>query len=239
MPMRITGKAIEQIPRGFNQLMNKGIGAEIIYAFVIILCSLMIYFGTRELYKLSGHKGIKYFRLGFLFFAIAYFFRSFIKIILFNFDKQEIRAIAPILFGSATLFIFIYFSVMAVFYLLSSVIWKKLDKKSDKIWIFHLTALIISWTLVKSGNSLVWYLLLNILLFGCIIFMVYKASHQSKKKGFNLYAIYILLFIFWILNILDILVPSFFQGFQLLIYIASIGVFLMIVYKVIKKTGGN
>ena len=239
MPPQLTGKAVGEVSRGLGKLMNQGLQIEIIYAFVIIICSLMIYFGTRELYKLSGHRGIKYFRLGFLFFAFAYFFRSFIKVVLLYFNKEEIRAIAPFLFGSVTLFVFIYFSVMAIFYLLYSVIWKKLDKKLDKIWIFHLIALIISFILVSSGNPIVGYLLLNILLFGCIIFMVYKAYHQSKKKGFNLYVIYGLLVIFWILNILDILVPSFVQGFQLLIYMASIVVFLMIVYKVIKKTGSN
>ena len=48
-----------------------GIGAEIIYSFVIIVCSLMIYFGTREIYNLSSYKGIKYFRQAFLLFAIT------------------------------------------------------------------------------------------------------------------------------------------------------------------------
>ena len=93
---QLTGRAIGQgvnqgIGKGLGRLADLGIGSEIIYSFVIIVCSLMIYFATKELYELSKHKGIKYFRLSFLFFAIAYFFRSFIKIVLFYFDKQEIR----------------------------------------------------------------------------------------------------------------------------------------------------
>ena len=62
-------------------LMSLGFGSELIYSFVIILCSLMVYFGTKELYELSSYKGIKYFREAFLFFAIAYAFRSVIKFI--------------------------------------------------------------------------------------------------------------------------------------------------------------
>ena len=62
-----------------GEFISLGMGAELIYSFVIILCSLLIYFETKELYELSSHKGIKYFRRSFLFFGIAYFVRYFIK----------------------------------------------------------------------------------------------------------------------------------------------------------------
>ena len=215
--------------------MSAGIGTEIIYAFIIIACSLMIYFGTRELYKLTSYKGIKYFRLSFLFFAFAYFFRSFIKIILFYFDKSEIMGFLPI-FASTTLFVFMYFSSMAIFYLLYSVMWKKWKSKST-IYILHGAALATAIAVSLCHDSTA-YLLINIILFAFITFTVYLSYHQSKnKKSYNLYIIYLLLFIFWILNIIDILVPSFLQAFQLLIYLASSGIFLLIFYKVIKKTG--
>ena len=67
-----------------NHMMGMGMSSEIIYSFVIIFCSLLVYFGTKEIYELSSHKGIKYFREAFLFFAIAYFFRFLIKVILFH-----------------------------------------------------------------------------------------------------------------------------------------------------------
>ena len=215
--------------------MNIGIGAEIVYSFVIILCSLMIYFGTKELYKLTSHKGIKYFRKSFLFFALAYFFRSFIKLTLFYFDVGEIRALLPT-FGNITLFIFMYFSSMAIFYLLYSVMWKKWQSAST-IPVFHLLAFIIAMTTLLSRDPTI-YFLINILLFAFISLTVYMSYKQSKKnKSHSLYLIYLMLFIFWIFNIIDILVPNFLQLFQLLIYLASIGIFLTIFYKVIKKTG--
>ena len=234
MPVQqLTGKAIQQsLGQGFGRLINLGIGSEIIYSFVIIVCSLMIYYATKELYELTKHKGIKYFRLSFLFFALAYFFRSFIKIILFYFNRQEIRTILPI-FGNLTLFIFIYFSTMAIFYLLYSVMHKKYKEKN--IYLFHILAFIISLISILFISTAI-YFILNILLLIFIGFTVYTAYHQSKKKkSLNLYVIYLLLSIFWIFNILDILVPNFFQTFQLIIYLVSSGIFLTILYKVLRK----
>ncbi len=228
----MTGHAIGQ---GLGRLTSIGIGAEIIYAFIIIACSLMIYFGTKELYRLTSHKGIKYFRLAFLFFALAYFFRSFIKIILFYFEKPELITLLPV-FREITLFVFMYFSAMAIFYLLYSVMWKKCKLKSA-IYILHAVALVIAISTSLFKSPMV-YLLINIILFAFITFTVYVSYHQSKnKKSQNLYIIYLMLFIFWIFNILDILIPNFLQVFQLLIYLISSGIFLLIFYKVIKKTG--
>jgi hypothetical protein len=226
---QIIGKGMRQ---GLGRLMNSGIQGEIIYSFVIIVCSLMIYFGTKEIYKLSSQKGIKYFRLSFLFFALAYFFRSFIKIALFYFKKNELRNILPV-FGSVTLFIFMYFSSMAIFYLLYSVMWKKWKSKST-IYLFHLTAIIFATTITFFRNQLI-YFLINILLFIFILITVFISYKQSKKKSINLYIIYLLLFVFWILNILDILILNFLRTTQLLIYLFSLGIFLLILYKVIKK----
>lgn len=234
--MVMTGRAIGQgLGQGLGKLMNAGISGEIIYSFVIIVCSLMIYLGTKELYNLTSHKGIKYFRLSFLFFALAYFFRSFIKIILLYFEIDELRTILPI-FGEITFFIFMYFSSIAIFYLLYSVMWKKWKSKLI-IYLFHLTALAIATTISLFRNQTI-YFLINILLFIFILFTVYTSYKQSKKKKSpNLYFIYLLLFVFWILNILDVLIPTFLKTSQLFIYLTSLGVFLLILYKVIKKTG--
>ncbi len=232
----MTGRAIGQgFGQGIGKLMSLGIGAEIVYSFVIIICSLMIYFGTKELYLLTSHRGIKYFRLSFLFFAFAYFFRSFIKIILFYFEKSELITFLPI-FGSITLFTFMYFSSMAIFYLLYSVMWKKWKSQLTS-YLFHLIAITIATTtlLFRSRTS---YLLINLILFIFISVAVYLSYKQSRKnKSLNLYIIYLMLFIFWIFNILDVLIPNFLKTFQLFIYLISLGIFLLIFYKVIRKTG--
>ena len=232
-----------------RHVMNPpGFETEILYSFIIIICSLMIYFGTKELYELSSHKGIKYFREAFLFFALAYFFRSFIKYILISFGITKIIDFSPnfprefmlfaSLFSKITLFIFIYLSSMAIFYLLYSFMWKQWNENSKKIYIFHTIAIIISIISISINTNLT-YLILNSLLLIFIFFIVLTASKKRKKKKNKLYPIYILLFIFWILNIIDILVPEFLKTFQLFIYLSSSGIFLLILYKVIKKIGPN
>jgi len=243
MPINhMTGNAIGM--QMISQFASCGFMLEILYSFVIIVCSLMIYFGTKELYELSSHKGIKYFRLSFLFFAIAYFFRSFIKFIVMYFNIETIFNFSPktfgILFGPATMFVFMYFSAMAIFYLLYSVMWKKLEKSPNKIYLFHFFAFIISLITIIFMNPFV-YLWMNLLLLSCVIFIYYLSRKQSKikKSKHNLHIIYTLLFSFWVLNIIDILIPTFFKTFQLFIYLASIFLFLLMLYKVIKKTGAN
>jgi hypothetical protein len=242
----ITGRLIlENFP--LRNLFIPDFGAEIIYSFVIIVCSLMIYFGTKEVYELSSYKGIKYFRYAFLFFAIAYFFRSFIKFALVYFNIGMILEIPPrefgFLIGQFTLFVFIYFSSMAIFYLLSSA-----RKNNSNIYFYNILAVILSTITILFRNPLV-YLGLNLFLFVVVLFTVHisretknklaqhsKSSIESKKKN-KLHIIYFLLSFFWILNIIDILIPKFFEVFQIFIYLASLTIFLIMVYKVLKKVG--
>jgi len=230
-------------PRIMQQLVMQSFSTEIIYSFIIIVCSLMIYYGTKELYELSSHKGIKFFRQAFLFFALAYFFRSFIKLILLYFNVQGIFSISPRLLNplisQITLIFFMYFSAMAIFYLLYSVMYKKWNYE-HRIYLFHIVAVILAVFSVVSRNPFS-YLGLNLLLLVFVLVVVYVSYKTSKKKtkGHNLYAIYVLLLLFWILNIIDILIPTFFQNFQLLIYLVSSGIFLLMLYRVLKKAGSN
>lgn len=217
-------------------LLVTGLGAELIYSFVIILCGLMIYFGTKELYELSSYKGIQYFRKSFLFFGIAFFFRYFIKIIFTIINPQEMLFMR--LFPPLTTILFIYFSSIAIFYLLYSLLWKKW--KFLKVSYLHLLSATISVISILIGNSL-FYILINILFLLIALIslsIVYLRSNKISLKN-KLYLAYILLFVFWILNIFDILIPSFFEKLQLVIYLSSIGIFFAIVYRVLKKAGSD
>jgi hypothetical protein len=226
-----------------QQVVQANISTEILYSFIIIVCSLMIYYGTKEIYELSSYKGIKYFRMAFLFFALAYFFRSSIKLILFYFNVRGIFSISPKLLNPLishlTLILFMYFSAMAIFYLLFSVMYKKWNYE-NRIYLFHIVAVFLAVFSVISRNPFS-YLGLNLLLLVFVLVVVYISYKNSKKKtkGHNLYVIYILLLFFWILNIVDILIPTFFQNFQLLIYLISSGIFLLMLYKVLKKVGSS
>ena len=152
------------------------------------------------------------------------------------FGVGEIFEFSPRIFGVFTLFAFMYFSLMAVFYLLYSVMWKKWNGDPKKIYIFHLLALIVG-LLSILPRSLELRLALNFILILFVSVIFYIVYREAKHKRNNLYAIYLLLFIFWILDVVDIFVPRFLETFQLLIYLASLGVFLLILYKTLKKAG--
>jgi hypothetical protein len=218
--------------------MPREIGVELIYSFVIVICSLMVYYATKEMYDLSSYKGIKYFRNAFLFFAIAYFFRYIIMFLLVLFDLKEIFEVSPRFIGFASLFIFLYASSMAVFYLLYSVMWKKWNHSKLKIYLFNFLAWIIA--LIGSifrGIEVSFILNIALLLFAAFILLVAYKDSKNKQKGKSLFIIYLLLFIFFILNVINILIPKFFQIYQLLIYLISIFVFMIILYKVLRKVG--
>jgi hypothetical protein len=219
----------------------QGAGIELIYSFVIIVCSLMIYYATKEMYELSSYKGIKYFRYAFLFFAIAYLFKSFIKMLLVYFGTSRIIDINPGFIGLTTLFIFMYFGSLAVFYLVYSLMWKEWNGKSTMILgIFHILSIAISFIIITTRQIEIFVgvtlLILAIAIFG--MYLTHKES-KSKKKRNNLYVIYTLLFVFWILNIIEVLIPNFLQFYQIILYLASLGVFLTILYKVLRKSGAD
>jgi hypothetical protein len=224
-------------PKMMQEMIQSSFGTELIYSFVIIAISLMIYFKTKEFYELSHHKGIKYFRLSFLFFAVAYFFRSFVKFLILFLDMPEIINLSQLGLGAISLFLLMYASSMAIFYLLLSVNWKKWNGKS-KVWFFHALAIIIAIIslLVKQGIIILGIYLVLFVFISIVTFISYKQA-KEKRKGSHLHGIYVLLFTFWVLNIFDVLVPNIFQIFQMLIYFASISVFLAILYKVIRKVG--
>lgn len=212
------------------------LGTELIYSFVIILCSLMIYYSTKEMYELSSYKGIKYFRLSFLFFAIAYFFRYFIMFILGFLNIDQL--FSPKLAYSLSMIVFLYSSCMAIFFLLHSVMWKKWGDNKLLFNLFNFIAIIIS-AVAISFRRIEIPLMVNILFFvfvSVILFVAYNDS-KNKQKGKNLIAIYLMLFVFFFLNIVETLIPKFLQMYKLGVYIISIFIFMLILYKVIKKIG--
>jgi len=211
---------------------SMGLGIDVIYSFVIIVCSLMIYFGTKEIYSLTKYEGLNYFRKAFLFFALAYLFRSLIRFLIQIFG---ISLTSPRTIGTITLFLFMYFSSMAIFYLLYSVMWKKFHKKQGLYYIFQTIAIIIALISILIRTKFV-LLSINLILLLFVAFLAYDSYKKSKKKQ-KLYAIYSLLLIFWIFNIIDLLIPNFFQIYQLFIYLISLAIFLTILYKVLTKIG--
>ena len=204
------------------------IATESIYSVVLMAICMTIYFKTEELQKLSQHKGIKYFRRTFLFFAISYFFKFITRIIIFGFGpRQNLVTLLP---AAATYFVSIYTSIVALFYLVYSISWKKTGKYTHIELFWHLIAFVTGVMTVFLNQGLVFVVAQMVLL----IYGIIKAF--TKKKKTKLYLIYLLLLAFWTLSIVDIFIPNMLFQLQLAIYLASIGLFSIILFKVLKST---
>jgi hypothetical protein len=190
------------------------------------------------MYELSSHKGIKYFRQAFLFFGIAFFFRYFVMFLLMFFNIPRAFEFSPRFIGTLTLFIFLYASSMAIFYLLYSVIWKKFNLNQKGIYAFHFLAFLISVISISTQNVGV-LLSLQFGLFLSVAILSFIFHKYSKNKKPQLRLIYLLLFLFWIFNIIGILVPDFFALFNIVVYLISLGLFLFITYKVLRTIGSD
>ena len=200
-----------------------------------MLSCLIIYLKTSEIYKLTSHKGIKYFRITFLFFAAAYFLRFFSKILFLGLILLGTIP-PPREFTPLTSLLLLYTGFMATFYLLyglsRKIFGKNLPETTD---VFHVIAILLSSIIVFLGIPIIFIAIILALLF-YLLFVGYSDYIKSKKKkGLpQFYIVYFLLILFSMFNIVDILIPNVFWTIQPLIYIFSISLFLLILYKVLK-----
>jgi len=216
-------------------LMNLNFFIELVYSIIVMVSCLIIYFKTSEIYKLTSHKGIKYFRMTFLFFAAAYFLRFFSKILILGLILLETRPPSRE-FIPLTSLLLLYTGFMATFYLLyglsRKIFGKNLPETTD---IFHVIAILLSSIIVFLGMPIIFIAIILSLLF-YLLFVGYSDYIKSKKKkGLpQFYIVYFLLMLFSMFNIVDILIPDVFGMTKILIYFFSISLFLLILYKVLK-----
>jgi hypothetical protein len=215
--------------------MNPNFLIELVYSVIVMVSCLIIYFKTSEIYKLTSHKGIKYFRSTFLFFAAAYFLRFFSKILILGLILLETRP-PPRVFIPLTSLLLLYTGFMATFYLLyglsGKIFGKNLPETTD---ILHVMAILLSSIIVFLGIPIIFIAIILSLLF-YLLFVGYSDYIKSKKKmGLpQFYIVYFLLILFSMFNIIDILIPDIFRTIQNVIYVLSISLFLFILYKVLK-----
>lgn len=207
----------------------------LIYVLVVAIFCFVIYFKTRGLYKLSYHKGIKYFRNTFLFFGIMYVLRLF----LYPFRREMV---IPYFFNidlfKVMLFIMVYASLMASIYLIYSIFWKKIGKTIfSKVYMVHILALIIALIAVKEKTPLIFIIpqVILFLLLVAVSFLHYKRT-KYKEHYSKLYLIYILIFLLWIITNVSEFLVLFFQEFILIIHSVLVVLLLFVFFKVIKET---
>ena len=206
---------------------------ELGYTMIVVFLCFMIYFKTREMYDLTKHEGIKYFRITFLFFGLAYLLR-FLSILFMpmrvTFDSYlltHIFRIFPMVFSG-------YFSTMAILSLTYSTIWKKLQIKHTLLTFNVIAVLISAIAFISMSPSPV--VPSQAVLLSFTILMAAYIDSRSKKISM-LFILYILFFLFWMINLFTLGPRKFLPiEVQIALQIVSIAVVGIIYYKVAKWT---
>ena len=216
----------------FYQLLvdNKEL-IKVAYALMVTLICMIIVLKTDKLFRLSSHEGIRYFRNAFLFYGLAFMVRYFFGVVFAGFASYNFF-----------IAIFEYFMVLAGFFLLYSLIWKKFNTSYSslfnfRIFVFYLMAMVI----VLLDNLFVTY---NFMFYSQIILFFYASLiaysnyvKNPKRKFLKFYFVAMVLeLITWILNLLAANLFSFNRMVLLNIGIINVITFLLILYGIIRVT---
>lgn len=218
----------------FHLIDPTKLAAELGYTLIVVFLCFMIYFKTKEIYDLSKHEGINYFRITFLFFALAYIFRFlhiFSLLVGITLDADSLMEIFrifpfPLVFNG-------YFSTLAILSLTYSIIWKKLHIKHTLL-LFNAIAILISGIAFISRSPFILILSQALLLIFTIILTCY--FYIQSRKFSQLFILYVLFLLFWVVNQFA-LGPRFIPfEIQTAFQVISIAVIGIIYYKVAKWT---
>lgn len=198
---------------------------EIIYSIIIIFLFLFIYYKTRELYNITKHKGIYYFRTAFLFFALAYFFRLlqhlirlFLRYTEFHISGRTILIVS--------LLIISYLGTLAIGYLIYSNLWKKIKHRDFLISINFFALLIILIFSIRFS-----FLIFSILQIFFIIFILI-INYNKKIK-----ILYSLISLFWLFNIIILYSRNLLSmEIKIILQIISIIILIIFNYRILKWT---
>ena len=206
-------------------------GVELAFSAIIIALCLIIYFKTKEAFKLTKHKGISYFRNTFIFLALAYLFRLFPMIFMLSSIATDVRPSRFMMVPFSMVFIS-FFSTMAIISLFLSTTWRKFGSKYTRL-AAPIIALIISILAFLSREPLILISCqATLLLLTAVLSLKF---HRRSSKFSKLFTIYILLFLFWILGLIPLssrrLIP---HEYTFAAQIVSFFIFITIFYKVHK-----
>ena len=206
---------------------------ELGYTLIVVSLCFMIFFKTREIYDLTKHKGVKYFRITFLFFGLAHLFRflSILAILIkITFDIYSYIYIFKIF----TMVFVGYFSTMAILSLTYSTIWNKLQIKHTLLLFNAIAVLISGIAFISRSHSLL--ILSQAVLLSFTIIMATR-MHSKSRKISRLSILYVLFFLFWIANLFTI-GPRMFLPIEIHIVFQAISIAVVgvIYYKVTKWT---
>jgi hypothetical protein len=213
----------------FSPLWFLDEGIDVVGAAVIVLASLFIFFRTRELYELSSHPGIKYFRYAFLFFGISFFMQLLRPLFhFFEFGRFSLRW--------HTLFIVVYVGTMAVLCLLYSVVWRRVRLQHPFLVLTALSLLVAFLTLLGRPIAPLTLLLQAVLFLIVLVISYHDAREHRRSKALQVHVLYTLLFFSWIANVIANQAERHFIEASIVLNIISVGLFVVLAYRVFRTT---
>ena len=211
--------------------LESGFEAEFFYSLIVVVLCFLVYHKTKEIYELTKHQGIKYFRSAFLFLSLAYVSRFLLHLVIltgisFRFIIPRRIMFLPVLTVPVT-----YLSTMAIFFLIYSTIWKKIQYRNFII-LSNAVAIFISITAFFSRSLILISLLQLVLLLFTVI--ISTRNHKKNKKKYTR-TLYFLILLLWLVN-LFLLSPGRIlpYGSKIFFQIVSIIVFVAVYFKVLK-----
>jgi hypothetical protein len=209
---------------------------EFVYFLLVTGLSAYIYFKTKEIYELTKHKGIYHFRNIFLFFCIAYFFRLLQIVVMYSMDIFT-SPFLPREFQPLYFFFVSYFGTMAILSIIVSANIREIKIKEENLnALLHITAFVSSFIIMLIFSPFAMLLLQTLVFFVTIVMILIKSKEDKGPKLLSQNKItYVLLFIFWIFNVVSSirrLVP---REINLPLYLISVGVFFSIFLRVRKR----
>ena len=183
------------------------------------------------MYNLSKYQGIKYFRYAFLFFGFAYLSRFIIHLLQLTGLASDLMG--PRRFMFPTFMVPVgYLGTMAIFYLTYSTFWKRINYKHFLI-LSNIVAIGVSVIAFITRSPFILSIFQLALLLVAVIISFTK--HKKGKKATSIRALYILISLFWLINIFVLDTRRFFAfEYKLVFQVISILVFFAIYHKLIK-----
>ena len=216
-------------------LANKEI-LKITYALIICFICSIIVLKTDRLFKLSDYQGLRYLRNAFFFYGLAFF----IRFILGATNTIESYGLT---YSVSIKVLFNFSIIMAGFFLLYSLIWKKVEKKGQRnsllnfnIGVLYLISIIIT-ILDFSYSTDIFLYISQIVLFLVMSIVSYKNFIKEGRK-FKFLKYYFLTMVLgllaWILNTALFYFLNWNKVVQMQVYALNIIFFLFFLYGIIK-----
>ena len=224
----------------YNLLIENKELLKFAYGLIIAIICFIIVLRADKLFKLSLHQGIRYFRNAFFFYGIAFIIRYFCgAFFCYN--------LIPNSYNFLTNLIFEYFLIIAGFFLLYSLLWKRIESQKEenyssllnaRIFVFYIMALIlVLLDFIWQTYHFMFISQVVLFLFASIISYSNYLEKGNKHKFTRYYFIAMLLsFVAWLLNSLAALYFNWNQNIIIGIYCINIIIFLLFLWGVIRVT---